>query len=231
MAERTTAVRPKVWFYYVKKVAALFIGRPQFEYEGEPLRSGSIVLSNHAGALGPLTYELYLKQPFRFWGTYEMNGTLSEVYAYLTKIYYHQKKGWNLTLARMFCWIAAPLCYMFYRGLNLISTYPDVRLKTTITESIRTLRANQSLVIFPEDSSKGYLDRLTRFHRGFLLLAERCLKQGIDAPLYVAYYRKRDKRCFIDRPILLSELLKMGTMDEIARALCNRCNQLGAKNA
>lgn len=226
-----TTTRPKAWFGSIKKVLTLFIKRPQFVYEGAPLTEGAILLSNHAGALGPLTYELYLDQPFRFWGTYEMNGSFPEVYAYLTKIYYHRKKHWNLTLARIFCCLAAPLCYLFYRGLNLISTYPDVRLKTTIRESIRVLQQKQSLVIFPEDSSHGYFDELTMFHRGFLLLAERCVKQGIDAPLYVAYYRKRDKRCFIDRPILLSELLASGSMEEIAVRLCNRCNQLGRTEA
>lgn len=229
MIERARDIRPKRWFHRVKRVVSWFIKEPKFAFIGEQgILPGSIILSNHVSAIGPLNYELYCDVPFRFWGAYQMNGKLRDVYAYQTKIYYHQKKHWNLTLARIFCLLASPLTYLFYRGLNLISTYPDVRLMITVKESIRTLKNGHSVLIFPEDSSNGYHDHLTGFHRGFLLLAEQCLKRGMDIPLYVAYFRKRDHRVFVDRPMRLSELMREGaSLEEIAQLLCDRCNVLG----
>ena len=38
-------------------------------------------------------------------------------------------------LARLFCLLASPLTFLFYKGLNLISTYKDSRLKITLEES------------------------------------------------------------------------------------------------
>jgi len=63
---------------------------------------------------------------------------------------------------------------------------------------------------------------------GFTALANLCLKKGIDAPLYVAYYRKKDRVYVVDKPVRLSELLVDGvSREEIAEKLCARCNELG----
>lgn len=95
-----------------------------------------------------------------------MNSGLKSTYNYLTNNYYTKKKHWNLHLARIFCLIAAPLCNLFYKGLNLISTYPDTRFRKTLKESIKTLQSGTNLIIFPEASENGYFDELTLFHEG-----------------------------------------------------------------
>ena len=104
------------------------------------IKEGSIILSNHVGKSAPLAIELYLNKPFRFWGTYEMNGGLVSVYKYLSDVFYPKKLHWNKFCAKIFCLIAAPLTNMFYRGLNLISTFTDGRFKKTITVIKKILR-------------------------------------------------------------------------------------------
>lgn len=220
------AKRPR-WFKCLTTFLKLFIKKPKYIYLGEKIKPGSMILSNHVGAKGPLNLELYLDHPFRLWGTYEMNSNLKSVYKYLSEIYFHQKKHWNLTLARIVCVIAAPLLRLFYRGLNLISTYPDYRFRETLKVSLDAIKNNQSIALFPEDSSDGYHDKLKNFHRGFVVFADRCLKNGIDLPIYVAYLRKYDKRFIIDKPLYYSEILKEGlTKQEIADKLCVRMNEL-----
>ncbi|MBQ4268321.1 MAG: hypothetical protein IJB97_01575, partial [Clostridia bacterium] len=124
--------------------------------------------------------------------------------------------------------LASPLTNMFYKGLRLISTYRDARFRKTLVESLETLEQKNSVIIFPEDSTKGYLDELEGFHEGFASLASLCLKKGVDVPLYVTYYRKSEKTYVVDAPVMISELFKDGaTREEIAEALCNRCNELG----
>lgn len=234
MADNITNTIPdrKPWFKNLKKILRLIIKEPEFVFLGEKFEGQGFFLSNHVGASAPLTLELYGKHPFRFWGTFEMNSSLKEVYQYLTVTYYHQKKYWNLTLARLFCLIAAPLVKIFYNGLNLISTYPDVRFHKTIRESLQTLKNGHSLFIFPEDSSKGYFDELTHFHSGLVFMAEHAVKAGYDLPLFLAYYQKQNRRYIVDKPVRLSELLKSGeTREEIAEKLRQRCNQLGHTEA
>ncbi len=216
------------WFMSILRCfAKILTRRPKFVYLGEKIKPGSIILSNHAGKKGPLTLECYFKDvPFRFWGTHEMNDGIKSVYKYLTEIYYHQKKGWPLWLARIACLIVAPITNLFYRGLNLLPTYPDHRLMKTFKESFKTLQDDQSVVIFPEDSSKGYFDNLTGFHAGFFSFAKVCYNKGMDVPIHVIYYRRKTKQFIIDKPILFSDIKDL-SREDVTKQLCDRANELG----
>ena len=216
------------WFRFVKKIMRLFVKESEFVYLGEKIDEPTIILSNHVGTSAPLAWELYGKTHLRFWGASEMNSGLIALYKYQSRVFYHEKKHWNIHLARLFCLIASPLTNMFYKGLQLISTYHDMRFKHTITESIDAIGEGNSIVIFPEISDKGYLDVLEGFHQGFTVLCGILEKKGMDLPITVAYYRKNERRYIVDRPILISELFAGGaSREEIARQLCDRCNELG----
>ncbi len=201
---------------------------PNFVFLGEPLDKGSIVLSNHEGTDAPMALELYYDAPMRMWGAHEMNSGLRKMYSYQSKVYFHQKKHWNIHLARLFCLIASPLTNLFYSGFDLISTYHDARFAKTIRESITSLENGDNLIIFPEKSDKGYLPELEGFFSGFALLGEKCVKRNIDPPIYVAYYRKSDNTYIFDKPVYYSELQKSGkSKEQIADLLRLRCNELG----
>ncbi len=218
----------KKWFIRVKGITRWFVKKPKFVFLGKPLSPRSIVLSNHEGASVPLSLELYSNLPIRFWGTHEMNEDMKAAYGYQTNIYYHKKKCWNLWLARVFCLLATPLTKMFYNGLDLISTYPDIRLKNTLSRSVAALRKGHTVVIFPEDSDNGYLREMTKFHQGALMLMNYCQRQQMDLPVYVAYFKKDTKEYVVDAPIQISELLGQGfSREELAERLCRRCNELG----
>lgn len=209
-----------------------FTGRykkPDFIYLGKEFDYGGIILSNHEGTDAPLSLELYIDKPLRMWGAHEMNSGVVKMYKYQSRVYYHEKKGWNLHLARLFCLIASPLTNLFYKGLNLISTYQDARFVKTIKESYEAILRGENIVIFPEVSDKGYLEVLEGFHEGFLLLAEFCYKKGIDLPIYVTYFNKKKLRYMVDEPISYSKLLNTYfTRERIAKYLLDRCNELGA---
>ena len=226
--EKYTDIR-KPWFRAVKACMRLAIKKSDFYYiGGKKIDEPTIILSNHVGTSAPLAWELYGKLPFRFWGANEMNCTLAELYKYQTQVFYHEKKHWNIHLARLFCLLASPLTYMFYKGLNLISTYRDIRFKRTISDSIKTIEDGKSIIIFPEISDKGYLDVLEGFHLGFTVLCSILMKEGKDIPITVAYYKKKDRLYIVDKPVMLSELFTSeATRQEVADKLCARCNELG----
>lgn len=218
----------KLWFRIFKGILRIRYRRPKFIYLGDKPTSQSIILSNHIGARVPLTLEMYADFPIRFWGTHEMNTGLKTTYRYLTRTYYHGKKGWNIHLARLFCLLASPLTNMFYRGLRLISTYQDYRLRTTIQESLAVIENGGNIVVFPEDSSEGYFDEMKSFYSGFALFAERALKKGIDMPIYVSYLRPKDNTYVFEKPILYSELKKqIPNKHDMAKHLLDKCNSLG----
>ena len=230
MAKETAKMvkRGKPWFRFMKSLTLKRYKKPKFVYLGEEIGTGSIILSNHEGTDSPMSLELYLDKPIRMWGAHEMNSGVVKMYKYQSRVYYHEKKHWNLHLARLFCLIASPITNLFYKGLNLISTYRDTRFRRTLRESISALQEGYNIVIFPEDSAKGYLEELEGFFAGFVLLAEACKRKGMDLPIYVTYFRKKDLTYIIDKPVLYSELCKESeSKEEVARRLVERCNELG----
>ena len=218
----------KCYFEIMKKMMKGRYKQPKFINLGKEITVPTIILSNHEGTDAPMALEIYWDKPVRMWGAHEMNSGLIKMYKYQSRVYYHEKKHWNLFLARLFCLIASPLTNLFYSGLDLISTYRDGRFKNTIRETIEALKSGNNIVIFPEDSEKGYLKELEGFHAGFVLMCEQCLKDGIDVPVCVSYYIKEKNIYVFDEPVLYSELKQnYTTRDEMSKALCLRCNELG----
>lgn len=218
----------KAWFRGLKNVLKIAYKKAQFIYLGEKPTERSIILSNHVGTAAPLTLEIYADFPICFWGAYQMNSGLKKLYKYQSEVYYHVKKRWNLHVSRLFCLLASPLTNMFYKGLNLISIYPNARLRTTLDESLTAIRDNgENIVIFPEDSSQGYSDEMKGFFAGFVMLAEKCLKDGLDVPIYVSYFKKKQRQYIFDAPVKYSQLKEQfGDRNAIAAHLCARCNEI-----
>ena len=220
----------KWYFKALKQVMKIKYKEPTFIYldGNEKLKEGSIILSNHEGTDAPMAFEIYHKSKFRMWGAHEMNSGLISMYKYQTKVYYHEKKHWNIHAARAFCLIASPLTNLFYSGLNLISTYKDSRFAKTIKESFATLESGENIIIYPEDSTKGYLAELEGFHAGFAMLCEYCKRKGYDVPIYVSYFKKSENTYIIDKPVMYSQLsAEEESKEQIAKKLCERCNELG----
>lgn len=220
-----------LYFRAMKKMMKGRYKEPEFVFMGEGFSEGGIILSNHEGTDAPMSLELYCDKPLRMWGAHEMNSGLRELYRYQTRVYYHEKKHWNLHLARLFCLVASPLTNLFYKGLNLISTYKDGRFLKTIRESVTSIENGENVVIFPENSANGYLERLEGFYGGFVLLAESLYKKGIDVPIYVTYYKKKELKYFVDEPIKYSQVSLGRNRNQIAEYLLERCNALGAQTS
>lgn len=219
----------KAWYRGLKQIMKMRYKKTQFIFLGEKPDKGSIILSNHEGTDAPMALEIYADFPVRMWGTAEMNSGLKKMYKYQTEIYYHQKKHWNIHGARLFCLLASPLTNLFYKGLNLISTYQDGRFKTTISESVQAILENkENLVIFPEKSPDGYMAHLQAFYGGFVVLAQTLYRQGYDVPIYVAYFKKKERIYIFDSPVMFSTLKSLcSSRDAMTQYLVEKCNSLG----
>ena len=98
----------------------------------------------------------------------------------------------------------------------------------TVRESIAAIKKGESIVVFPEDSKNGYLPELEGLFGGFVVLSDVCKRRGIDLPIYVTYFKIKEKQYIIDKPVLYSQLTANGeTREEVAKRLLDRCNELG----
>lgn len=220
-----------LWYRGMKQMMKIRYKKPKFVFLGDAPTKQSIILSNHEGTDAPMSLEIYCQFPIRMWGTCEMNSGLKKLYKYQTEVYYHEKKHWNLFWARTFCLLASPLTNLFYKGLKLISTYRDSRFYITVKESYKSLSNGDNIVIFPEKSPDGYVAELKGFYAGFIVFAQYAFKNGIDAPIFVSYYRKKERVYVFDKPILFSELKsKFETREQMIDYLLEKCNALGKKD-
>lgn len=220
--------KEKKWFSFVKKLMRVRYKEPKFIYLGEEVSEGAVIVCNHEGTDAPMAWEMYSGKAVCFWGAHEMNSGLRKMYPYHSKVYFHQKKGMNLFLARLFCLIASPLTNMFYKGLDVVSTYQDVRFKKTLRESAERLKDGKNLIMFPEKSDDGYKATLQGFHNGVALFLEYQKRKGIDTIVYSAYFNKEKNICLVGAPKRYSEI-KIGCSkkEEVAQKLCDECNDLG----
>ena len=218
----------KFWFKCYKAILRLFYRRPKFIYLGDEFETRSILLSNHLGAFTPMTIELYLKKLMRFWGTHEMNDGLKASYKYLSNEHFRVRRKYSPRKAKLVSIIASPLTTLFYKGLRLIPTYTDIRLRGTLNETLKAIEEGQNIVIFPENIKEGYFEELSSFHAGFVVFCELAYKKGYDLPIYVSYYQQKTRHFIIDKKVMYSDLLKEGlSREQICEKLCARCNELG----
>ena len=83
------------------------------------------------------------------------------------------------------------------------------------------------MIIFPEDSSKGYFDELTSFYGGFAVFANMLYKKGIDVPMYASYLNKKTKTHVISEKMMFSELVKDGfDKEKLAKQMLDKVNGL-----
>lgn len=216
-----------LWYRGLKQILKIRYKKPTYVFLGDKPQKSSIILSNHEGTDAPMALEIYCDFPIRMWGTSEMNSGLKKMYKYQTEVYYHQKKHWNIHLARLFCLLASPLTHLFYKGLNLISTYRDASFLQTVHKSYDAVKKGENIVIFPEKSPDGYIAELQDFYSGFYVFAKYCLKKGIDTPIFVSYYKKKERVYVFDKPVLFSDLLKQfNSREQITQYLLQKCNSL-----
>lgn len=222
----------KPFFNLVKIVLKPFMKKIKIVNENELLENGSIYLCNHVGARGPMVLEFNLPIDFKFWGTHEMNEGYKSRWNYLYKIYFHQKKKIPKPVSFVLATVLAPLMGGIYKGLQLISTYNDHRLKTTIENSYSVIEKGQSIVVFPEDSSTGYHDVLSKYYAGFYIFAKQLFKKlDYNVKIYNMYYNKKKKVLLIDEFKTVKSLIdKNLSNDEIAEIFKNRANELFEKS-
>ena len=218
----------KPFFRFFKFVSQIFIKKPKIINLNDSLEDGSIFLCNHSGASGPFTLEYYFPKDFHFWGTYEMTLNFKERWKYMAYKEFPNMRHNNKFMSYIKASVVAVFSGMFYKGLQLIPTYPDGRLKTSIEKSFDYLNKGSNIIIFPEDISKGYFDVMKTYFSGFWLLAKQYFdKFKRDIKIYNMYFKKKTRTLIIDKAISVKDLLKKNlNKKEIAEMFKDRANEL-----
>lgn len=207
----------KPFFRFVKNVVKIFKKKPKITIKKNISQKASIYVANHAASYGPTTYELYLPTNFQMMGAYPMCGTLKQRWKYLYQVYFYQKRKVPKWLSSILATLVVPFMVGFYKGMQIVPIYNGMKFKKTIELSIEILNKEISLLIFPEDSSDGYHEKLTKFFGGFWMIAKEYHNQtGEDIDIIPMYYHKKLGKMIIDKPYSYLELSKELTDNKLA---------------
>lgn len=163
---------------------------PKYKVEGaenipaEP----SVLVGNHCHMYGPVFAEFYSPVKRKTWCAGEMM-ELKSVAAYAFQDFWANKPRWTLPFFRLLSHIIAPLAELIFNNARTIAVYHDARVLSTFRDSVKTLEAGESIVIFPEcydrhnnivyDFQHGFVDVALMYHK----------KTGKDisfVPFYIA---------------------------------------------
>lgn len=153
-----------------------------------------VFVCNHAGAFGPI--DMCAKFPLRDDCHPWLNAQVlhaREVPAYVRQDYWWKPGSpiaplCNVTLP----YLAAAVLPPILRTVPGVPVYHDVRVMTTMRQSLRLLRDGQHLVIFPEQPS-GYQSHHDWINTGFLQLAPMYYKASGKTlnfyPVHIDYHQ------------------------------------------
>ncbi len=216
-------------FNFFKGIFKKFKKKPEIIYLGEDeIDDKAIFISNHSAASGPMTFELFFPKNIAFWGTHEMFGNYKTRWKYLYHVFYQQKLHYSKFKSFFIATFFAIISKTMYKASAFIPTYKDTRLKETFRLSFDVLNENGGVLIFPENSSNGYLDIPMEYFRGFISLAKSYYKRTKqDVPIYNVYYSKEKNQIVIDTPEFVNKLLNQNMSEQtIAKHFLERAQNL-----
>ncbi len=215
-------------FSVVKRIFRLFLGCKVVNTTESPLPEQAILISNHSAKSGPMALEVSFPMFNVKWGAHEMLGNYKSRFLYLRNVLYMQKLGRGKVYSTLKAFFEAIFSKMIYKGMKFIPTYTDMRFLHTVKLSKRVLDSGASILIFPEDSSRGYFDEITEALPGFVMLAELVNKsRDTEIPILPLYYHKKTRRIFVGEAFSEKALRESGmSRAEIAEAGKEKINSL-----
>ena len=215
-------------FKFFTKILFGPLYRSKVESQIENLPDKAIIVSIHAAKKGPIAIATSYPKFAAMWGHHGMLGSYKDRFCYLRNVLYIQKLHKNKFVATLKALYEAVFSVFIYKGMKMIGTYTDMRLLSTVRNSMGVLDEGASVIIYPEDSSEGYFDEVRSAFPGFVMLAETYYqKRGEDVPVIPAYIAAKKKRLVIGEPKYVHELQKSGlSRQEAADVFKDEINNL-----
>lgn len=216
------------FFGFIKGICRIFMRKVRVVNLGGELQNKCLYLANHANKMGPFVYETYFPLYAVKWGAHQMLGSYKQRREYLRDVLYIQKNGTGKARASFKSFFEAYFSKFFYKGMKFLPTYPDMRLVKTVKKSVEVLNDDTALMIFPENSDKGYNAEMQSFFSGFVLVMENYFKRGgEDVPVRAVYYHKKKRIMVVGESVYLSDFTKEGlNRNEIAEIMKDKMNAL-----
>ena len=175
-------------FKVVCGLARLHMPRPEFMGVENLPEGPCVIVGNHAQMNGPVYAELYLPGKPDIWCNAQMMH-LREVPDYAFQDFWSQKPARVRWLYRIASFLIAPVSVCVFNNARCIPVYHDMRLLTTLRQTLKRLGEGKRVVIFPE-KNEPFNHILYAFQDRFIDLGKMYKTRAGEAlcfvPMYVA---------------------------------------------
>ena len=159
-----------------------------------------IIISNHSQLHGPLSNEISYPRKKQIWCIGQVMN-LKEAPKYNFNDFWSKKPKYIRWLFKLFAYISAPLSVYIFSRADTIPVYKDSRIMSTFKETVKSLEANQDIIIFPECPTP-YNDIVNEFQDKFIDVARLYYKRTKKELYFVpAYNAAKLKTISIGKPI------------------------------
>ena len=204
----------------------IFLHKPKFVNQNESFPIDGLLVGPHMGKWGPFYMSQYMPFKFAVIGAHPMLGSYKDRWKYLRDVLYMQKAHKGKVFSSIKATFEAVFSKGMYKGMHVIPSYEDMRLLHTIHDASKTMNNGLPVVIFPENSDKGYQLVMNELHEGFITIAKFISKKRQkETPIYPFYVHVRRKTLIIGKPFYLSRFEGKGNK-EILTYTANRINEL-----
>ena len=179
----------------------------------------SIIVGNHSKIHGPVLAETKFPHNKKTWCIGNMIH-LKECPNYIFQDFWSRKPKWTHWFYRFLSIILAPLFVHIFKNADIIPVYKDTRGISTFKTSVKELKNNNHIIIFPEEH-KPFNNILNDFQTKFIDIAKLYFKDtGKELSFIPMYNAPTIKTVIYGKPI------KFDSSDKIENQRKIICNYL-----
>lgn len=188
MQKKRTSLPSKFVFKILKFFVSIKYRKIKIDGLEDLPECDTIIVANHAQLNGPIIAELFMPENCYIWANGQMTD-FREVPSYAMEDFFPYKKGWKRVFYKIASYLMAPLLPCIIKNARAIPVYHDIRLASTIKNTIRKLSAGKIILIFPEKHEKRN-NIINQFREHFVDVARiyhrRTGKTISFIPMYIA---------------------------------------------
>lgn len=192
-----------VLYRLIKGTVRFFYGKMEVVGLENLPKNNAVLVGNHTQMNGPIAGELFLPQHCYTWCAGQMMN-LKEVPDYAFTDFWSQKPKWTHPFYKLLSYLIAPLAVYLFNHARTVAVYRDMRIMSTFKETIRLLKDDADILIFPEKDEK-YNNILYKFQENFIDIAKLYYKKtGIALTFVPMYIAPKLKKMYIGRGIVFN---------------------------
>ena len=177
-----------LFFRFIRKIACFFYGKRKFIGLENIPNEPCVIVGNHAQLNGPLTAELKFPYKKKTWCIGNLMH-LKEAPQYAFEDFWGYKPKRVQWFYKWLAYILSPLLVYLHTNADTIGVYKDNRVLSTFKKSVRALKNEEHIILYPECHTP-YNNIVNEFQTRFVDIARLYYKEtGKElsfVPMYIA---------------------------------------------